>query len=325
MTQHRVCIAPMMEWTDRHFRYLARLMSRNVRLYTEMITSSALRHGDRERFLRFDPSEHPVALQLGGNDPQEMALAAKWGADVGYDEININVGCPSDRVQSGRFGVCLMQEPARVAKCVSAMRQETNLPVSVKCRIGLDEFDDYPFLIDFVHTVADAGCRLFIIHARKALLKGLNPKQNREIPELNYQRVYQLKKDNPNLQIIINGGIKSIEEINRHLAHVDGVMIGRQAYKHPKFLVQIDREIFGDTDNDVQQIDDVVVNYAQYIEKNMQNGVPLKCMSKHMLNLYQNVPGAKLWRRYLSENMHKQGVGVELIYQGLELINKKCA
>ena len=315
----------MMEWTDRHFRYLVRLMSKHTRLYTEMVTSSALYYGERKRFLQFNSVEHPIALQLGGNDPAEMAQAAKWGAKYGYDEININVGCPSDRVQSGRFGVCLMREPTQVAKCIHAMQQETELPISVKCRIGVDEDDSYSFLNNFVHTAAEAGCRIFIIHARKAWLNGLSPKQNREIPKLDYSRVYQLKKDHPTLQIIINGGIDSVADINHHLTQVDGVMIGRQAYKHPKFLMQIDQEIFNDSKKSLKTMDDIVIKYADYIKNNMKTGVPLKCMSKHMLNLYQNIPGAKQWRRHLSENMHKPGVGVELIYEGLEIINKKCA
>ena len=323
--QRKICIAPMMDWTDRHFRYLARLISPNIFLFTEMITSSALVHGDRKRFLKFDVSEHPIALQLGGSSPSEMAQSAAWGAAAGYDEININVGCPSDRVQSGKFGVCLMKEPKLVAQCIASMRQETELPVTVKCRIGLDDFDSYAFLTDFVQTNVDVGCNTFYIHARKAWLKGLSPKQNRQVPQLNYQRVYDLKKDFPQLKIIINGGIETIEQIEQHLMQVDGVMVGRQAYKHPIFLFEIEQNIFNQQGSTSVTIDDVVIKYANYIEENIQTGVPFKCMAKHMLNLYQNIPGAKLWRRHLSENMHKPGVGVELIQQASELLNKKCA
>ncbi len=315
----------MMEWTDRHFRYLVRIMSSNARVYTEMVTSSALVHGDRNRLLQFNLAEHPIALQLGGNKPAEMAMAAKWGEEAGYNEININVGCPSDRVQSGNFGVCLMKDPKIVAECVSSMRQETDIPITVKCRIGVDDFDQYEFLTEFIQTVSDAGCQTFIVHARKAWLNGLNPKQNREIPELDYPRVYRLKDDYPHLRIIINGGVSSTEEIKKHLTNVDGVMIGRHAYKHPQFLLQVDKEIFGDKNIHSKSLDDVSLRYAQYIEENMKYGVPFKCMAKHMLGLYQNVAGAKQWRRYLSENMHKPGAGVDIIFQGMELMRKKCA
>ena len=315
----------MMEWTDRHFRYLARLISRHTYLYTEMITSAALVHGDRERFLRFDASEHPIALQLGGSDAGEMAQCAAWGEQAGYDEININVGCPSDRVQSGRFGVCLMKEPQRVADCVAAMRQQCGLPVTVKCRIGVDEFDQYEFLTKFVQIIAGAGCTTFIVHARKAWLQGLNPKQNREIPQLDYARVYRLKQDFPYLRIIINGGITSIEQIKQHFEHVDGVMVGRHAYKQPQFLFQVDQQLFGEPQDSSMHAEKIVLAYAKYMQQHMQTGVPLKSMAKHLLNLYQSVPGAKAWRRHLSENMHKPGARVEVIYQALDLIKQKCA
>ncbi len=318
---HKLCIAPMMEWTDRHYRYLVRLMTKHTRLYTEMITTGALIHGDRERFLRFNDSEHPIALQLGGSDPAEMTQSAQWAEQSGYDEVNINVGCPSDRVQAGRFGVCLMRESTLVAKCIDAMRSKTRLPVTVKCRIGVDDDDSYEFLCKFIDEIADAGCEVLIIHARKAWLKGLNPKQNREIPPLDYARVYQVKRDYPNLKIIINGGIESIEEIQTHLHYVDGVMIGRQAYKHPEFLLNVDREIFSQAYNQKNNMNEIITEYAKYIENNLQQGVPLKSMTKHILNLYQGVPGAKMWRRHLSENMHKPDADVGLIYQGLELLN----
>lgn len=311
----------MMEWTDRHYRYLVRLMTTNTRLYTEMVTSGALLHGDRERFLRFNDCEHPVALQLGGSEPSEMAQSAKWGERAGYDEVNINVGCPSDRVQAGRFGVCLMREPKQVANCIVAMREHVDIPVTVKCRIGVDNDDSYEFLTQFVDTIIAAGCETLIVHARKAWLKGLNPKQNREIPELDYQRVYRLKRDYPKLNIIINGGIDTIEEMKDHLQFVDGVMIGREAYKHPGFLLKVDKEIYQSSDTQNATMNDIILEYANYIERNMQLGTPFKSMTKHILNVYQGIPGAKLWRRHLSENMHKPGAGVDLIHQGLKLVS----
>lgn len=321
MDTHKLCIAPMMEWTDRHYRYLVRLMTKNTRLYTEMVTSGALIHGDRERFLRFNDCEHPLAIQLGGSEPAEMAQSAKWGERAGYDEVNINVGCPSDRVQAGRFGVCLMREPKQVANCIVAMREQVDIPITVKCRIGVDNDDSYKFLTQFVDTIVAAGCETLIVHARKAWLKGLNPKQNREIPELDYQRVYKLKKDYPDLNIIINGGIDSIEQIKNHLQFVDGVMVGRKAYKHPEFLLRVDKEIYQSKDVENASMDEIILEYANYIERNMQLGTPLKSMTKHILNVYQGIPGAKLWRRHLSENMHKPGAGVDLIHQGLKLVN----
>lgn len=316
MTQSafKFSVAPMMEWTDRHYRYLARLMSRHTRLYTEMVTTGALVHGERERFLKYNAAEHPLALQLGGSDPEAMRRSAEWGQQAGYDEININVGCPSDRVQSGRFGVCLMREPEQVAACVQAMRAATPLPVTVKCRIGVDHDDSYAFLQTFIDRVAAAGCDTFIIHARKAWLQGLSPKQNREIPELDYARVYQLKRDYPQLTIIINGGIQTLADIHSHLRFVDGVMVGRQAYKHPQLLLQIDQALFG-TAPPVSDLHEVVRLYIDYVETNLRQGVPLNSMTKHILNLYQGVPGAKLWRRHLSENSHKPGMDSELIAQ----------
>lgn len=325
MVNHTVCVAPMMEWTDRHYRYLARLMTRHTRLYTEMITSAALVHGDRERFLQFDRSEQPIALQLGGSNPKEMAQAAKFGESAGYNEININVGCPSDRVQAGKFGVCLMREAALVGNCVEYMRESVDIPVTVKCRIGVDHDDSYEFFTDFIAAVHKQGCDTFIIHARKAWLKGLNPKQNREIPELDYERVYQLKRDYPQLNIVINGGIQTVEEIQQHLKQVDGVMLGRQAYKHPQSLLSLDKKIFNDHANDALNIEQVISDYAKYIEKNMQDGVPFKSMTKHILNLFQSVPGAKQWRRYLSENMHKPEAGIHTLFAALEKVQNRCA
>ena len=325
MSDYTLCIAPMMEWTDRHFRYLARLMSNHIRLYTEMITSGAIVYGDKQRFLQFNEIEHPVALQLGGSDPKEMALAAQAGTDAGYDEININVGCPSDRVQSGKFGVCLMREAQLVANCINEMQLKTDLPITVKCRIGVDNDDHYEFLLEFIETTQHAGCNTFIIHARKAWLQGLSPKQNREIPELDYEKVYRLKQDHPELHIIINGGIDSVEQIQHHLNNVDGVMLGRHAYKHPHFLIDVDRVIFNEVDKSATCLEDIVLKYAKYVESNLQKGVPLNQMTKHILNLYQNIPGAKQWRRYLSENTHKPDADVTTIYRALDKVNQRCA
>ncbi len=315
-------VAPMMEWTDRHYRYLARLMSKHTRLYTEMITSGALIHGDRDRFLKYDDCEHPIALQLGGSNPADMKQSAIWGEQAGYDEININVGCPSDRVQSGKFGVCLMREPELVASCVQEMADVTTIPITVKCRIGVDNDDSYEFLTSFIDKVELAGCNTFVLHARKAWLTGLNPKQNREIPELDYQRVYKLKQDYPHLNIWINGGIDSMADVKKHLENVDGVMMGRHAYKHPHFLMSIDQEIFNDQTNAYSSSEDIILKYIKYIEDNIRVGVPLNAMTKHILNLYQGVAGARVWRRHLSENMHKSGAGVNVIYDALEKLNK---
>ena len=321
---HRFCIAPMMEWTDRHYRYLARLMSQHTFLYTEMVTSLALIHGDRSRFLTYNQEEHPVALQLGGNQAKQMAQAAEWGAEAGFDEININIGCPSDRVQAGGFGAYLMREPTRVADCVRAMKAVTETPITVKCRLGVDDDDSYAFFRDFVAEVAEAGCELFVVHARKALLKGLSPKQNREIPELQYDKVYRIKQEFPSLEIILNGGVKSIPEMQQHLSQVDGVMIGREAYKHPQFLLDIDQALFDQPGPDRNLID-VVQLYCRYMEVNLEQGVPLNAMAKHLLSLFQGVPGAKLWRRHLSEHIHQVGANVAVIEQALTLLQEDTA
>ena len=313
----KLSIAPMMEWTDRHYRYLVRLMTRHTRLYTEMVTTGALIHGDRERFLKHHPAEYPLALQLGGSDPQAMQQSAHWGEEAGYDEININVGCPSDRVQSGRFGVCLMREPQQVAQCVEAMQTSCSIPITVKCRIGVDEDDSYEFLTHFIDHVSAAGCVTFIIHARKAWLKGLSPKQNREVPELDYARVYQIKNDYPHLNIVINGGIQTLSDMQAHLQQVDGVMVGRQAYKHPQFLLQVDQKLFSDHSQPDITMHSVINAYMNYVDDNLATGVPLNSMTKHILNCFQGVPGAKCWRRYLSENSHKENAGTEVIAYAL--------
>jgi tRNA-dihydrouridine synthase A len=302
----------MLDWTDRYCRYFLRLISRHVLLYTEMVTTGAILHGQRARFLDFDPSEHPVALQLGGNDPAELAQCAKLGEQWGYDEINLNVGCPSDRVQSGRFGACLMLTPDLVAQCVKAMRDIVSIDVTVKHRIGVDDRDSYQTLCDFVGKVSEAGCSSFIVHARKAWLQGLSPKQNREIPPLSYETVYQLKRDFPKLEIIINGGITSLEQVQQNLNHVDGVMIGREAYQNPWMLAQADRLIFG-SESLIENRHQIIEALIPYVDKEISAGTPINRITRHILGLFQGQPGAKKWRRMLSEESHKSGSESSLI------------
>jgi tRNA-dihydrouridine synthase A len=310
----RLCIAPMMDWTDRHYRYLARLISRHTVLYTEMVTTGALIHGETDRFLRFHPSEHPVALQLGGSTPAELALCSRLGGEYGYDEINLNVGCPSDRVQSGRFGACLMAEPELVADCVAAMKTAARLPVTVKTRIGIDDLDSYEHLLDFARRIAAAGCDLLIVHARKAWLKGLSAKENRDVPPLRYDVVHRLKGDLPDLPIVINGGFTTLEQAKEQLARVQGVMIGRAAYQNPWLLSAADALIFGD-DHPLPTQQDVVMAFADYAERQLAAGVPLHAMTRHLLGLFQGRPGARAWRRYLSEHAHREGAGVDVLLE----------
>ena len=311
-TSHKFSVAPMMEWTDRHERYFLRQISRRALLYTEMVTAEAVIHGDRERLLGFSASEHPIALQLGGADPGRMALAAEVGQEYGYDEVNINVGCPSDRVQSGRFGACLMGEAEVVAASVRAMAQATDLEITVKSRIGIDDQDSYDFLRGFVEVVAAAGCKTFIVHARKAILSGLSPKQNREIPPLDYDRVYRLKADYPQLEIVINGGIETLAQCQDHLDHVDGVMVGRVAYQWPYMLAGVDRGIYGDAAAQASR-EDLVHAMLPYIKEQMARGVRLNAISRHMLGLYHGQPGARAWRRYISERSHLPGADGSLL------------
>lgn len=308
----RLSVAPMMDWTDRHDRYFLRLFSRGIWLYTEMVTSAGIKRGDWRRLLAFDPAERPVAAQLGGSDPAELALAAQRVEELGYDEVNLNVGCPSDRVQSGRFGACLMAEPQLVAECVAAMRAVVQIPVTVKARIGIDELDSYEHLHHFIGTVAQAGCEVFIVHARKAWLNGLSPKQNREIPPLRYDVVHQVKRDFPQLEISLNGGVLNLDQAETQLAQVDGVMIGRAAYQDPMILADVDRRFYG-TNTAAVTREAVIDQLIPYIEREMASGCQFKHISRHILGLYQGVPGARAWRRVLSENAHKPHAGVELL------------
>ncbi len=310
----KISIAPMMNCTDRHDRYFLRLISSHALLYTEMMTTHALIHGDRQRFLAFDDFEHPVALQLGGNEPDKLAQCAKWGEEFGYDEINLNVGCPSDRVKTGRFGACLMLEPDLVGDCVAAMKNAVNIPVTIKCRIGVDHQDSYEELTHFIRTIHQAGCDVFIIHARKAWLNGLSPKQNRDIPPLQYETVHAIKRDFPHLTIIINGGIKTLAEIKNQLNFIDGVMIGREAYSNPYWLAEIEKNIFL---NEIDERGTIIEKLIPYIEQQLKNKVKLSTMTRHILGLYQGQKGARIWRRHLSENAHRPNADVGIIREVL--------
>ena len=311
---HRLCVAPMMDWTDRHCRFFHRLLSPHALLYTEMVTAPAVLHGDRERLLGFDPAEHPVALQLGGSEPRELAAAARAGESQGYDEINLNVGCPSDRVQSGRFGACLMREPALVADCIAAMRAAVSVPVTVKCRLGVDEQDEYEDLERFVETVRATGCNVFVVHARKAWLEGLSPKENREVPPLNYARVYRLKRDFPALTIVVNGGVARVADVQEHLQHVDGVMLGRTAYHEPYRLAEIEHEIFG---TPLPDRDAVLAALRPYVDAHLARGDRLQHITRHILGLYQGLPGARAYRRALSERAHRADAGYDVILDAI--------
>ncbi len=308
----RIAIAPMLDWTDRHERYFLRLITRHAWLYTEMVTTGAILHGERARFLDFHPAERPLALQLGGSVPMELAQCAKIGEDWGYDEINLNLGCPSDRVQSGRFGAYLMAEPQRVAECIAAMRHAVQIPVTVKTRIGIDHQEGYAPLHAFVHTLAAAGCKIFIIHARKAWLQGLSPKENREIPPLYYEYVHELKKDFPQLHISLNGGIRDWATVDAQLEQVDGVMIGREAYQNPYWLAQVDGRYYGDA-HPLPTRQDILEQFIPYAQTQLAQGLYLSHLSRHLLGLFQGVPGARRWRRYISEHAHLSGAGVEVL------------
>jgi tRNA-dihydrouridine synthase A len=307
-------VAPMMEWTDRHCRTLHRLLTRHARLYTEMVTAEAIIRGDREKLIGFDPFEQPVALQLGGADPARLALATGIACDFGYDEINLNVGCPSDRVQSGRFGACLMREPALVAECVAAMRARATVPVTVKCRLGVDDQDPEESLRALIASCMQAGVSTFVVHARKAWLEGLSPKENRDVPPLDYGLVYRIKRENPDLTIIVNGGIDDLDQAAAHLRFVDGVMLGRAAYHTPALLADVDARFFGGATHNV---DEEVEGYLVYVERQLTKGVPLNAMTKHMLGLFNGRPGARLFRRHLSENATKRGAGIGTLRDAL--------
>jgi tRNA-dihydrouridine synthase A len=313
----RIAVAPMMDWTDRHCRFFLRLLSPSALLYTEMVTAQAIMHGRRDKLLGFDPAENPLALQLGGSDPAMLAGAAIAGAHYGYDEINLNVGCPSDRVQSGRFGACLMAEPALVRDCVIAMRDAVDLPVTVKTRIGIDAHEDYEFLRDFVAAVAESGCRTFIVHARKAVLAGLSPKENREVPPLRYEYVYRLKQEFPELFIMLNGGVRDLESVRAHLQHVDGVMIGREAYHNPYFLAEIEHALHG---VEPPSREAIMAAFLAYVEARLAEGVRLSAMTRHVLGLYLGCPNARRWRRQLSERACARGAGVEVIREAMQLV-----
>jgi tRNA-dihydrouridine synthase A len=315
-----IAIAPMINYTDRHYRFLMRLISKHTRLYTEMLATGMLLHGNRER-LAFSAEEHPVALQLGGSHPQELALCAKIAEDFGYDEVNLNIGCPSSRVQAGRFGACLMKEPQLVAECVAAMSDKVGIPVTVKTRIGVDDHDSYEKLHHFITTVAAAGCQTFIMHARKAWLKGLSPRENREIPPLQYETVYRLKRDFPHLTFILNGGVKTICDIETHLKSVDGVMIGREAYANPYFFANIDAHFFGET-SVFPERKEIVMKYFPYLMQQFTLGAPMHHLVRHTLNLFHGQPRSRHWRKMLSDDLRLQPDKQQFVFdlfQGVEL------
>ena len=309
----------MMEWTDRHCRYFLRLISRRSFLYTEMVTADAVLYGNRERVLGFSPEERPVGLQLGGSDPEKLAAASRVGADYGYDEINLNVGCPSDRVQSGRFGACLMAEPDLVAECVAAMGEAAGLPITVKCRIGIDDQDAEAGLDRFIDAVADAGVRTVIVHARKAWLKGLSPKENRDVPPLDYDRVFRLKARRPELKIVLNGGIGSLAAAQAHLPHVDGVMLGRAAYADPYLMVEVDAALFGSNETPPSRLD-VLDCFVPYVEAELARGARLNQMTRHILGLFHGQPRARVFRRHLAENAHLDGAGIDVLLAARRIV-----
>ncbi|MEX0922603.1 MAG: tRNA dihydrouridine(20/20a) synthase DusA [Rhodovibrionaceae bacterium] len=315
----RLSVAPMMDWTDRYDRYFLRLITRRTLLYTEMVPSGAILHGDRQRFLAFDPSERPLALQVGGADPAELAEVARIAEGFGYDEINLNVGCPSDRVQNARFGACLMADPPLVAACIAAMQQAVAIPVTVKCRIGIDDRDSYEHLLEFVDRVAATGCRSFTVHARKAWLQGLSPKQNREIPPLRHGEVQRLKAERPQLEVVVNGGILGLEDAESQLRLVDGAMIGRAAYQNPYILAAADRRIFGDS-RPIPSRHAVLEALLPYAERVCSEGRSIQSITRHILGLFNGLPGARAWRRHLSETAPRPGSGPEVIREAMRKV-----
>ncbi len=315
-------VAPMMEWTDRHYRYFARLMSRHTLLYTEMVTTGAIIFGDEERHLAYNEEEHPIALQLGGSSIEDLAKCSKIAEERGYDEVNLNVGCPSDRVQNNMIGACLMGHGELVRDCIAAMRETCDIPVTIKHRIGIDEFDSEQFLVDFVGTVKESGCQTFIVHARKAILDGLSPKENREIPPLNYDRVYRMKQHYPDLEIIINGGIKTLADCQTHLKYVDGVMVGREAYQHPWLISEIDTEIYDDECSPHYSRKSVIEAMYPYLENQLSQGQKLNYMTRHLLGIFHGQPGGKQFRRYISENAHLPGADIGVLRRALDLVKE---
>ncbi|MFT5085008.1 MAG: tRNA-dihydrouridine synthase A [Lentisphaeria bacterium] len=321
-TASRFSIAPMMDWSDRHCRFFWRLLTKHSLLYTEMVTTGALIHGDRARFLGFSPQEHPLAIQLGGSNPKDLAQCARMAEDWGYNEVNLNCGCPSDRVQSGKIGAILMAEPQLVAECVAAMKQACSVPVTIKHRIGIDDMEDYQAMADFVEQVAAAGCSTFIVHARKAWLKGLSPKENRQIPPLRYELVAQLKAAFPHLNIVINGGITTIEQSQALLESVDGVMIGREAYNNPYFLAEVDGRLFNASAPPPSR-EQVMEQYIDYCEKGLAEGGRLHHMSRHILGLYLGQPRARLFRRYITEKANQPGASTQVLRDALKILNEE--
>lgn len=315
----RFSVAPMMEWTDRHDRFFLRLISTHALLYTEMVTAPAIIHGIRDYLLGFDPAEHPVAVQLGGSDPKELTEAARIAESYGYDEINLNVGCPSDRVQSGRFGACLMKEPDLVADCIAAMAAAVSVPVTVKCRIGVDDQDPSEALPTLIEKVRDAGCRTIIVHARKAWLEGLSPKENRTVPPLDYDLVYEMKRIYPDLEVCINGGVTTLDETENHLTQVDGVMMGRMAYERPYVLAEVDQRLFGST-KPPRTRHEVMEAFLPYMVRRLEEGVTLHAMTRHILGLFHGMPGARAWRRHISENAYKKGADISVVTEALSKI-----
>ncbi|WP_315780099.1 MULTISPECIES: tRNA dihydrouridine(20/20a) synthase DusA [unclassified Bradyrhizobium] len=320
---HRFAVAPMMDWTDRHCRVFHRLLSRRALLYTEMVTTGAVIHGDRARLLGFDASEHPVALQLGGSDPADLATSAEIGEEFGYDEINLNVGCPSDRVKDGRFGACLMAEPALVAACVAAMKRVVRIPVTVKCRIGIDDQDPEVALDALADAVVDSGADALIVHARKAWLNGLSPKENRDVPPLDYDRVYRLKARLPHVPVIINGGITSIAAARGHLAHVDGVMLGRAAYQEPWRLLDVDPVLFSEAAPH-QTMKGALAALEPYIERQIGQGARLHAITRHLVGAYHAVPGARAFRRHLAERGVKPDAGIEVLREAVAMVEERA-
>jgi tRNA-dihydrouridine synthase A len=316
---HRFSVAPMMDWTDRHDRYFLRQISRRARLYTEMLTTQAILRGDRAQLLDFDAEEHPIALQVGGAEPDALAACARVAEDWGYDEVNINVGCPSERVRSGSFGVCLMRDPNIVAECVAEMRAKVSIPVTVKCRIGVDNQVPEEVLPDFVEKVAEAGCETFIVHARKAWLSGLNPAQNRDIPPLDYPLVHALKASRPDLTIVINGGIPDLDAVEPHLSALDGVMLGRAAYQTPWVLAEVDRRVFGEVTAAPNRYE-VAERMVEYAARKRGEGVPLKSITRHMMGLFHGLPGARSWRRVLGEEARQENAGPEVIRRAASMV-----